>query len=264
MSKNYLIYPMKIMNITQNYKNGYSHAKYSQGTPKDYPIDDNGGGTGRSYAYCPCDEMKVVRIFGVGTGGTNTIWLTSTKKVIFADGTIDYVTIRFTHPNDDTLRGIRVGTRFKLKQPMFKEGNDGNSTGYHFHISVGKGKLKGNGWTQNSRGAWVTQTTHGVVPPQRAFFIDPGFTKVYGTGGLKFKTLPSSASSGSTSSGTRKVKYVKAKRGLNIRSKPSLTGKKIGALVYGAKVTVYETKGLWSRIGTEKWVYSKYLSSSKI
>ena len=40
MATNYLIYPTKVMNITQNYSNSYSHAPHSQGTPADYPIDE--------------------------------------------------------------------------------------------------------------------------------------------------------------------------------------------------------------------------------
>ncbi len=60
-----------------------------------------------------------------------------------------------------------------------------------------------------------------------------------------------------TSSYTR---YVKANGGLNVRNKPN--GTKIGALINGSQVTVYETSGTWSRIGTNRWVSSIYLVSS--
>ena len=40
LNKNYLTYPTKVMNISQNYASSYSHATHSSGTPKDYPIDE--------------------------------------------------------------------------------------------------------------------------------------------------------------------------------------------------------------------------------
>lgn len=56
------------------------------------------------------------------------------------------------------------------------------------------------------------------------------------------------------------IRYVNARIGLNVRNAPN--GRKIGALTYGTKVTVYETKNGWSRIGTNRWVSSQYLSGS--
>lgn len=55
------------------------------------------------------------------------------------------------------------------------------------------------------------------------------------------------------------TRYVNAKIGLNIRNKPN--GYIVGGLSNGTAVTVYETAGNWSRIGTNKWVSSNYLTS---
>lgn len=55
------------------------------------------------------------------------------------------------------------------------------------------------------------------------------------------------------------TRYVNAKIGLNIRNKPN--GYIVGGLSNGTEVTVYETDGNWSRIGTNKWVSSNYLTS---
>ena len=55
------------------------------------------------------------------------------------------------------------------------------------------------------------------------------------------------------------TRYVNAKIGLNIRNKPN--GYIVGGLSNGIAVTVYETDGNWSRIGTNKWVSSNYLTS---
>lgn len=55
------------------------------------------------------------------------------------------------------------------------------------------------------------------------------------------------------------TRYVNAKKGLNVRNKPN--GHIVGGLSNGVAVTVYEADGNWSRIGTNKWVYSNYLTS---
>lgn len=55
------------------------------------------------------------------------------------------------------------------------------------------------------------------------------------------------------------TRYVKANGGLNVRNAPN--GSRIGGLANGTRVTVYETSGNWSRIGTNRWVCSTYLSS---
>jgi len=47
----------------------------------------------------------------------------------------------------------------------------------------------------------------------------------------------------------------------NIRRGPSASAKIVGRLNNGAKVTVYETKGGWSRIGDCQWVASWLLTS---
>lgn len=55
------------------------------------------------------------------------------------------------------------------------------------------------------------------------------------------------------------TRYVNAKKGLNVRNKPN--GYIVGGLSNGTAVTVYETDGNWSRIGTNRWVSSNYLTS---
>ena len=187
--KNYLIFPMKYLNVTQTYAGKTSHLPHTTGTPKDYPVDLGGYDSGRDWVYCPCDEIKIVRIYGVGNSGTNTIWLTSTDKVIFADGTSDYVTIQFTHSNDDDLKYLKVGQVFMRDDKMFREGKDG-ATANHIHLSVGKGKSKGNGWAKNSNGKWVLTTTGGAIKPEKAFYVDEDFTVIKKTGGLNFKAMP--------------------------------------------------------------------------
>lgn len=185
--KNYLTYPCKAMNITQSYSGSYSHDPHTKGSPSDYPWDEACENTGRSPMYCPCDEMKIVRIY---TTGSNTIWLESTSKVYLADGTNDFVVLMVTHPNDSDIKKLKVGQKFKRNDIICYEGTDGNATGNHFHFSIGKGKIKGNGWTQNSKGKWVLTTTNGAKKPEKMFYVDGNFTKIKSAKLLSFKMLP--------------------------------------------------------------------------
>ena len=193
MSKNYLIFPMDVMGITQTYNGKTSHYASSHGTPADYPIDIAGADTGRSAFLCPCDEMEVVKIAGDITGNNhaNGAWLVSTSEVDFADGTRDFVTIKFVHMNNSEFGkyGIHVGRRYIRGELIGYEGSS-HATGNHIHMSAGKGKMKGSGWTKNSKGSWVITTTHGTAKPETLFFVDPEFTAIKNAKGLKFKEVP--------------------------------------------------------------------------
>ena len=196
---NYAVYPTHVMNISQRHDDSYSHGvnnNSTSGTYKDYPIDEMCGDTGRSYMYCPCDEMEIKRIYGVGTSGTNTIWLRSTSPVKMPfSSTKQYLVMMVIHPNDDTLNGLSVGQKFTRNQAMFLEGNDGNASGYHFHISCGTGDLgnSGKGWIQNGNGSWVLCVTGQTLLPTQAFYRDASITTIgtiYGQNGYSFTTKP--------------------------------------------------------------------------
>lgn len=59
------------------------------------------------------------------------------------------------------------------------------------------------------------------------------------------------------------TRYVHTSTKLNVRKGAGTKYKKVATLKNNAKVTVYETKKGWSRIGTNKWVSSSYLYSYK-
>ena len=56
------------------------------------------------------------------------------------------------------------------------------------------------------------------------------------------------------------TKYVTASSGLNVRKGAGTGYRIVRALPKGAKVTVYETKNGWSRIGSNEWVSSAYIA----
>lgn len=65
-----------------------------------------------------------------------------------------------------------------------------------------------------------------------------------------------------TESTSTKTMYVTASW-LNVRKGPGTNYAAVDCYKNGTKVSVYETKSGWSRIGTNKWVSSKYLSTKK-
>lgn len=221
MNKNYLIYPCKILRITQNYNGRTSHYPHTTGNIKDYPFDEACKDSSRDYMYCPCDQMVVKKIYGVGNRGTNTIWLESSSKVYFADGTSDYFTMMVIHPNDDDLKKLKVGQIFKRGDKICREGVDG-ATGNHLHISGGKGKMLGSGWSCNSNGKYVLTTTNNTFKPERLFYIDLKFTSVISKGGIAFINLPESAYAPPYTVGKYKVTDADV---LRIRNSPSTKGR---------------------------------------
>lgn len=189
MDKNYLIYPCKVMRITQNYNGKTSHLPHTTGSPKDYPFDEACSDSGSEGFYCPCDEVVIKKIYGVGTRGTNTLWIQSTHEVYAANGKHGIFSALIIHPNDSDLRRLKVGDKFKRYELICHEGIDG-ATANHLHISAGLGSIAGSGWIQNSKGKWVLTTTGGTYKPENLFYIDPSFTTVISKGGINFKNLP--------------------------------------------------------------------------
>ena len=249
---NYLIYPIKIMNITQTYQNDFSHSRHTVGTPKDYPIDDNCGATGpNGYFYCPSDAMIVKKIYGVGTSSTNVLWLESTTPVITPTFT-DYVTIMVGHIEDSELNKLKVGQVFTRKERIAIEGKDGYATGEHFHIVVGRGKFRGSGWVKNTNGIWVINTTGGAVKPEDAFFIDNTFTTIKNSAGLNFLDLyiPD----------IEDEYYYTTAESLNIRLGPSTNYNAINTLPQNTKVKVLEFVNNWAKISDKEYVAGNFVT----
>ena len=253
---NYLIYPIKIMNITQTYKNDFSHSRHTVGTPKDYPIDDNCGATGpNGYFYCPCDAMTVKKIYGIGSSSSNVLWLESTTPVITPTFT-DYVTIMIGHIEDAELNKLKIGQTFTRKEPIAIEGKDGFATGEHFHIVVGRGKFKGSGWVKNTNDIWVINTTGGSVKPEDAFFIDNTFTTIKNSAGLNFLDLyiPDIEEDDY---------YYTTAESLNIRLGPGTNYNAINTLPKNSRIKVREFVNNWARITDKEYVASNYVTKKE-
>ncbi len=266
-----LTYPFQTMRITQGYDGAVSHAGHSRGTPRDFPVDEGGADGGRDAMCAPC-TLRIVRIWGVGTKGVNTLFCQSAAPVRLANGETDVVSFQITHPNDADLRRLRVGQSVEKGRPLCSEGTDGG-VGNHMHLSVGRGALRGNGWQRNSRGKWVLTTAGGPLKPEEAFFLDPTFTTVLETGGLRFRPLPPSDGGCvyrvrasllrvRTGPGTQYPRKPFSALSRNARSQIlALTGEKRNGYVRGMLFTAQEIRGSWARTASG-WVCLRYCEAA--
>lgn len=130
------LFPLPFMYISQGelMPSGYSH--YNT-----YNMDFLGWGThGRVYGcamYAPC-KLKVVSLWDYN--GSHTVTFESVNGVHLADGTIDYLTIGFTHADNPPYHTI--GDIVNQGELIYYTGTYGQSiTGDHVHLTCGKGRF---------------------------------------------------------------------------------------------------------------------------
>lgn len=138
------LFPMPYMYISQGemMPSGWSH--YNT-----YNMDFQGyDANGRVYEaplYAPF-TMKVVALWDYN--GSHTVSFESVNKVHFADGSLDYMTIEFTHANNPPYHTI--GDVVSQGQLCYYTGTFGQATGDHVHMCCGKGHY--DGYTQRTGG----------------------------------------------------------------------------------------------------------------
>lgn len=124
-----ILFPIKIMNITQGMDGSHSH----RGTKA---IDCGWVNENNKNLYAPFTG-KIVQI----KDDSHAVWLQSIDKVLFADGSIDYATVRTVHDND--VSDLYVGKVINQGDCYYRMGNYGNTTGVHVHIEISKGHVTG-------------------------------------------------------------------------------------------------------------------------
>ena len=160
---------MDYLRVTQGGENDYSHKG-------DKAIDIAGNDTEIDPLKAPFTGT-IKRIYAEN----NAVWLESNEKVMYADGTIDYMTILTMHDNDIT--NLKVGDIVKQGDLYYDEGNKGFATGNHIHLAVGKGKFTGNGWYKNSYGYFCINNQIDVY--KGLFLLDT--VKILNSGGYNWK-----------------------------------------------------------------------------
>ena len=242
------------MNITQGYNDNYTHKRHSEGNLKDYPIDDACGSGNNSYFYCPCDEMVVKKVYGVGLRASNTIWLESTTPVITPTFT-DYITIMIVHPEDKDLKNVYVGRKYQRDEALFPKGADGFATGPHFHITLGRGKMSGSGWAKNNLGLWILKTTGYNIKPEHGMFIDKNFTTIKNTRNIEFLSLNDEEKEEDN------IFYTTAN--LNIRYGPGANYRFVNLLHKDTQIKIESITNGWAKINDKEYVASAYLTKTK-
>lgn len=141
------LFPMTTLRITQD-ENGATSHKGS------LAMDLGGKDTGSDKIYAPCD-LSVVRI---RTNSSHETYLESAEPVLWADGTVDYMSFTMMHDNYINSN-CKVGSIIPQGAYFMDEGGFGggkvNKFGTHCHLEVSKGKSTKSQF-KNSYGTWQT------------------------------------------------------------------------------------------------------------
>lgn len=237
MSQQKAYFPSKKLSLSQGYGKKSSTHKYG------YALDF----AGKQNIYAPFD-CKITKLYQPKDtkNHANTVWLTSTKKVLCPNSYYGYLTVSITHPSE--ISSMKIGKTYKQNTKICTTNKmTGRATGEHYHLEAGLGKNCG--W-EEIKGEWVMTNK---VKPEQYLYVKKDSSIVEDTyKGTKYKFVIESDS-------TYKYVYNVDDEGLNVRKEPN--GKKTGKLLKTAtKVEVIEQKEGWSKIGDNQWVYSDNLS----
>ena len=126
------LFPLEYMRISQGEGGSTSH----QGS---YAIDFLGWGANGRVLKCPCYAPVTMKVV-YASSGTYRIF-ESVDKVHLADGSFDYLTIWFSHCDDNSP--YYLGRVINQGEQCNSTGTNGNVTGDHTHIICKKGKYTG-------------------------------------------------------------------------------------------------------------------------
>lgn len=173
-------FPMKVINITQGYGSKSSTHKYS------YALDLAGKDGGADEVFAPFD-CKVTKLYQPKNTKTSapTVWLTSTKKVLCANGYYGYLTIALTHASE--IMKMKIGQTFKQFEFVCKENKLGNASGNHIHMELSTGTKAG--W-EVVKGNYVN--INRVKPEQYLFVKEDSVIKNTTYKGVSYKLIKES------------------------------------------------------------------------
>ncbi len=235
---------MDYLNVTQGAFNNFSHKG-------DCALDIAGKDSGRDDLRAPFTGT-VKRTYS----NCNAVWLESNKKVKYADGTEDYMTLLVCH--DNSITSLPVGKVIKQGDVFYQEGTKGYATGNHIHLTISKGKFTGSGWHQNEYGTWVANNQYSV---HKGLFLDSK-TKVINDGGYKWVktdkfTIDEVTPKVERDDSMEQVEVLVEQ--LRVRKEPNLKGEVIGyaAIGFYNVLDKKEADGyLWVKIADNQWIAS--------
>lgn len=155
-------FPMKVINVSQGYGNDSGTHKLS------YALDLSGKDGGADEVYAPFD-CKITKLYQPSdtVRHANTVWLTSTRKVLSPNGYYGYLTVSITHPSEIT--NMKIGQTFKQGEIICHEGKTGNASGNHIHLEVSKGKTAN--WELKRSGVYSEYVITNKVKPEEYLFV---------------------------------------------------------------------------------------------
>ena len=127
------LFPMPYMYISQGEMMPNTNWSHYNTYNMDFQGYDANGRVYEAPLYAPF-TMKVVALWDYN--GSHTVTFESVNKVHFADGSLDYMTIEFTHANNPPYHTI--GDIVSQGQLCYYTGTYGNVTGDHVHMCCGK------------------------------------------------------------------------------------------------------------------------------
>lgn len=183
------IFPMKVMNISQSYKQGnhIKHWKKAEKGRADYPIDISGADAKADVLYAPCNCKITMIQAKTSKDWTNKMILVSTEKVDtpkYGKKQIFFKCVHFPYSNVKKY-GLKVGKTFKAYEPFCNEGRDSHSTGNHIHFSCGIGYADKS--VPNRNQVYVANGDNKY--PENILWVDTDFTKIKNAGNLKWHTF---------------------------------------------------------------------------
>lgn len=127
---------MQNIKLTQGYGEKSSTHKNS------FALDLAGKDSGKDEVFAPFD-CKITKLYQPKNTkkSATTVWLTSTKKVLCANGYYGYLTMAITHP--DEIMKMKKGQKFKQFDFICKEGKTGSASGNHIHLELSEGTKVG-------------------------------------------------------------------------------------------------------------------------
>lgn len=233
-------FPMKEIRIVQGYGDKTLSHKYG------YPLDMNGKGAKTiEHVYAPF-SCKVTKLFQPKDtkNNANTVWLTSTRKVLCCNGYYGYLTMSITHP--EGISKMKLGKTYKQWDLILDEGSTGKAQAPHIHLELAKGQKAG--W-HNEHGQWVIDNA--VKPEEYLFVANDAVIYRSDYNGKCGKLIKEKDI-------TYKVKGVPSEP-LIIRSKPFPLGVKIGELYNGDEVIKFNDKAYIYHYEVLGYTSNKYL-----
>lgn len=250
---------VKTLNITQGMNGGFSHNG-------ELAIDI---GSNCEYFKAPFTGT-IKRIYEP----CNAVWLESNEKVLYADGTVDYMTIMTLHDND--VSNLYVGKVIKQNEIYYQPGVKGKVTGSHIHLGVGKGKFTGNGWHKGEYQpkidgyAWPINNQYNVVD---ALFVykDVEITNGYGYNWKRTDDFMVNEITPNVERDETKNQVEVFVDQLRVRTEPNLNGKILGFAKKGFYNVLDKAEAdgyTWFKIADNQWIaysedWGKYYPKEK-